>query len=247
MKRVLRQPADNFNRAGVMACLVNRVGIIAYLVNRAGVIACLVICAACAQVALMSVTPTIAALARHLDQRTASQIVELEKKQDWAGMLSLARVQLQREPGRTEWWYLQGYALARQEQHAAAIVSFQQAIRMSPEDEASWLGLGRSLSALGQTERAIQAYRRVLSYRPESAQAYLALADLYILQRRPDLAIANYRECVRYEPDSAQGWYGLAAAYQSTGQHERRDEALLGLRKLDPAAADQFEKQYLSK
>jgi tetratricopeptide (TPR) repeat protein len=215
--------------------------------KRAGVVACLVFCAACVQVALMSVTPTIAALARHLDERTAREVVELEKKQDWPGMLNLARAQLLREPGRTEWWYLQGYALAQQGQHAAAIESFQKAISISPEDEASWLGLGRSQGALGQMERAIQTYRRALSYRPESAQAYLGLADLYILLGQPDLAIPNYRENVRYEPDSAKGWYALAAAYQSTGQRERRDEALQRLRKLDPAAADQFEKQYPSK
>jgi len=212
--------------------------------KRVGVIACLVFCAACAQVALMSVTPMIAALARHLDERTASEIVELEKKQDWPGMLGLARAQLQREPGRAEWWFLQGYALARQGQHAAAVESYQQATRISPEDEGSWLALGQSQSALGQMERAIQTYRQALRYRPESAQAYLALADLYQRQGQPDLAIANYRESVRYDPDVAQSWYGLAAAYQSTGHHERRDEALQGLRKLDPAAADQFEKQY---
>ena len=167
-------------------------------INRAGLIACLVFCAACAQVALMSVTPTIAALARHLDQRTASEIVELERKQDWPGMLSLARVQLQRQPTRSEWWFLQGYALARQGQHAAAIESYQQAVRISPEDENSWLAMGRSQSALGQSERAIQAYRQALRYRPESAQAYLALADLYQAQGRPDLAIPNYRESVRH-------------------------------------------------
>jgi tetratricopeptide (TPR) repeat protein len=218
--------------------------LISGFLNRAGVIACLVFCAACAQVALMSVTPTIAALARHLDQRTAREIVELDKKQDWPGMLRLARIQLQREPGRADWWFLQGYALARQGQHAPAIESYRQAIRISPEDEASWLSIGESESALGQTERAIQAYRQALRYRPESAQAYLALADLYIQQGRPDLAIPNYRESVRYEPDSAQGWYGLAAAYQRTGQRELRDAALQGLRKLDPSAADQFEKQY---
>jgi tetratricopeptide (TPR) repeat protein len=215
--------------------------------NRAGVIACLVFCAACAQVALMSVTPTIAALARHLDQRTAREIVELDKKQDWPGMLALARIQLLREPGRADWWFLQGYALARQGQHAAAIESYQQAVRISPEDEGSWLSIGESESALGQMERAIQAYRQALRYRPESAQTYLALADLYQRQGRPDLAIPNYRESVRYEPDLAQSWHGLAAAYQQTGQRERRDEAVQGLRKLDPAAADQFEKQYLSK
>ena len=195
----------------------------------------------------MSVTPVIAALASHLDQRTASAIVELEKKQDWPAMLGLARIQQQREPARSEWWFLQGYAFARQGQHAAAIESYERAIRISPEDEGSWLALGQSQSELGQTESAIQTYRQALRYRPESAQAYLALADLYQRQGRPDLAIPNYRECVRYDPNSAQGWYGLAAAFQQTGQRERRNEALQGLRKADPAAADQFEKQYPSK
>jgi len=215
--------------------------------KRAGVIACLVLCAACAQVALMSVTPVIAALASHLDGRTASEIVELEKKQDWPGMLTLARAQLAREPGRADWWFLQGYALARQGQHAAAIESYQQAIRISPEDEASWLALGASQSTLGQTERAIQTYRQVLRYRPESAQTYLALADTYQAQGRLDLAITNYRECVRYDPDLAQCWYGLTASYQLTRQSERRDEALQSLRKLAPAVADQYEKQYPAK
>jgi tetratricopeptide (TPR) repeat protein len=215
--------------------------------KRTGVIACLVLCAACAQVALEAVTPMIAAFTSHQDQATARAITELDKKKDWSGMLTLARAQLAREPERSDWWFLQGYALARQEQHAAAVESFQKATRISPEDEASWLALGASQSALGQTERAIQTYRQALSYRPESAQAYLALADLYQGQGQADLAIPNYRENVRYDPDSAKGWYALAAAYHSIGQREHRDEALQRLRKLDPAAANQFEKQYPSK
>lgn len=219
--------------------------------NRAGVIACLVFCVACAQVAsqvaLVAVTPVIAALASHLDQSTAREIVELEKKQDWPEMVKLARTLLQRDPIRGEWWFLQGYALARQGQHAAAIESFRQAVRISPEDESSWLSLGQSQSELGQAELAIQTYRQALRYRPESAQAYLALADTYQLQGRPDLAIANYRECVRYDPDSAQGWYGLAIAYRQAGQRERSDDALQSLRRLAPAIAEQFDKQNPSK
>jgi tetratricopeptide (TPR) repeat protein len=214
---------------------------------RAGSIACLVFCAACAQVALMSVTPMIGALASHLDQATARAIVDLEKKQDWPGMLSLARIQLKREPDRADWWFLQGYALGRLGQHAEAIQSYEFALRLSPEDEGSWLALGASLTELGETERAIQTYRQALRYRPELAQAYLALGDIYQKQGKQDLAISNYRECVRYDPESAPGWYGLAGAYQLTRQSERRDEALRSLRKLAPAIADQFEKQYLSK
>lgn len=217
------------------------------LFKRAGIVACLVVCGACAEVALISVTPVVAALARNLDQRSAREIVELEQKQDWPGMLGLARSRLQREPVRAEWWFLQGYALARQGQHAAAIESYERAIRISPEDEGSWLALGSSQSELGRSEQAIQTYRQALRHRPESAQAYLALADVYRRQGRPDLAIPNYRESMRYDPDAAESWYGLAAAYQQTGQRERRDEALQGLRKLDPAAADQLEKRFLSK
>lgn len=215
--------------------------------NRAGIVACIVFCAACAQIALMSVTPVIAMLASELDQDTAGAIVDLEKKQDWPAMLSLARAQLAREPGRANWWFLQGYALGRLGKHAEAIESYEGALRRSPEDQRSWLSLGQSQSELGQTERAIRTYGQALRYRPESGWAYLALGDIYRKQGRTDLAIASYRECVRYEPDSAQGWYGLAVAYQLTRQDERRDEALQRLRKLAPAVADQFEKQYLSK
>jgi tetratricopeptide (TPR) repeat protein len=216
----------------------------ASLFRRAGCIACLLVCAGCAQVALMSVTPMVAALARHVDQGTSREIVALERKQDWDGLLALARAQLEREPVRADWWWLQGYALARQGRHAAAVQSYEQAVRISPEDETSWLALGQSQSELGRPDLAIQAYRRALSYRPESAQVYLALADLYQQQGKPELALPNYREAVRYEPDLAPAWHGLALSYHLLGQAERRDAALLGLRKLDPGAADAFEKAY---
>ena len=215
--------------------------------KQAGVIACLVFCAACAEVALVTVTPMIAAVARHFDEATGREIVKLENKQDWPGMLAMARAQLQRDPGQSDWWFLQGYALSRQGQHAAAIESYQRAIRISPEEEGSWLALARSQKELGRSDAAMQTYRQALRYRPESAQAYLGLADVQLEQGRPDLAIPNYRESVRYDPASMQGWYGLTAAYQITGQRDLRDEALKTLRKLDAAAADQVEKQRPSK
>lgn len=195
----------------------------------------------------MAVTPTIAAFARHVDAGNARAIVDLDQKQDWTGMLKLARGLLQQEPGRAEWWYLQGYALDRLGQHADAIESYERALRISPEEEGTWLALGQSQMDLGQTERAIQTYRKALGIRPESAPAYLALGDAYQTLGRLDLAIANFRECVRYDPDSAKGWYGLAVAYHLDRQAENSDLAQLRLRKLDPAVADRFEQQYRSK
>jgi tetratricopeptide (TPR) repeat protein len=225
--------------------------LIQHFVRRAGVIACLAVCSACApvavQLATMAATPAVAAFARHVDQTTSRQIVELEQKQDWPGMIALAQAQLQRDPAGANWWWLQGYALARQGQHAAAADSYRQALRISPEDEQTWLSLGQSQNELGRSDLAIQAYKQALRNRPESAQAYLALADHYLQHGQPDLALPNYRESVRYDAYLAQAWYGLATAYYQTGQDERREQALQGLRKLDPAAADQLEKQFRSK
>jgi tetratricopeptide (TPR) repeat protein len=215
--------------------------------KRAVGIACLAACGACAAIALNTAPPVAAIFASRFDQSTASRINELEQKKDWAGMLRLARARLRSEPENADWWFLQGYALARQGHNEAAIESFRQATRLSPEDEGSWLALGDCELQLGRPDDAIREYRQALSYRPESVAAYLALADVYRRQGKLDLAIRNLRECVRYEPDSVQGWYGLARAYQLTGQTQLRDQALLSLRKLDPAAAKQFEKQYPSK
>lgn len=217
------------------------------MLRQAGAIACLVVCGGCAQVAMMSVTPIVAALARNFDQQTAKRIVELDQKQDWPGILALAQGQLQRAPDRPEWWVLRGYALARQGQHAAAIESYRQALRLSPEDESTWLALGQAQSDSGNDAEAVRAYQQALRYRPESAPAYLALADLYLRRGQPDLALPNYRESVRYDPDLEPAWFGLASAYHATGQFERRDQALQGLRRLDPAAADRLEKAFSAK
>ena len=213
----------------------------------AGMVACLVFFAACAQVALISATPVVAAIARHMDQRTANTIAELDQKEDWAGMLGLAQAQLQRDPANSDWWLLQGYALARQGQHAAAIDSYQRALRISPEDEPIWLAMGQSQFELGHSQDAIKTYQQALRYRPESAPTYLALAGLYLRLGQPDRALPNLRESVRYDPAVPQAWEGLATAYQLTGQTERRDKALQGLRKLNAAAADRLEKQFQSK
>ena len=217
------------------------------LLKKAGVIACLFVFAGCAEVALMSVTPMVAAIARHFDQGTAKAILEMEQKKDWVGLLALAQAQLQVAPDKPAWWVLQGYALARQGEHAAAADSYRRALRLSPEDENSWLALGQSQSELRRYDEAAQTYRQALRYRPESAQAYLALAELYMRQGQPDRALPNYRESVRYEPELEEGWRGLAAAYDATGQPDRRDEALKALHKLNPAAAERFEKQLASK
>jgi tetratricopeptide (TPR) repeat protein len=216
-------------------------------ITRAGSIACLVICAACAAAAFFPITPAISFLVIGTDQPSREEILALEKKHDWPGMLKYARAKLQSESRNSDWWFLQGYALARQEKHAEAVDSYKQALGISPEDEGSWIYMGYSQIELGQPDHAIRTFEQALRYRPTSAITYLALADAYAKKDQPVRAIPNYLESVRYQPDLMEGWYGLAVAYQKMGMSARRDGALQSVRKLDPSAAAAFEKQYLSK
>jgi tetratricopeptide (TPR) repeat protein len=211
----------------------------------AGVIACLFLCAACAQMALLPISPIISALASLPDPDTAEEIVAMEKKRDWPGLVRYAQAKLQVEPRKSDWWFLQGYALARQSRHTEAIAAYQQALKISPEDEGSWLYLGYSQRESGQSELAIRTFSQALRYRPESAITYLALADTYARQNQFDRAIPGYRESVRYDSRLLEGWYGLAVACHSTGQRDCRDEALKSVQKIDPRASAEFERLYL--
>jgi len=101
----------------------------------------------------------------------------------------------------------------------------KKAVRISPEDEGSWLALAQSQTALGQSRKAIQSYQQALRYRPESAQVYLALAELYQQQGQLDLAIPNFRESVRYERiwrRAGMGWPPPISALASANAGTRR-------------------------
>lgn len=68
----------------------------------------LLLAACAAALPFIPVTPILstALSARANDDATAKEIVELEVKQDWAGLAAFATRQIQQDPGDVDWWLI---------------------------------------------------------------------------------------------------------------------------------------------
>jgi len=170
------------------------------------------------------------------------QVLELEKKEDWAGLVRLARERLLREPDNADWELIGGYGLLQLKDYRQAAAAFSRATQRSPEDIDAWNLLGESQRASGDPARAARTLERAATVSRTSQLTYFLLGEAYREDGRPDRAINAYRESVRLEPRFAPAWYGLGSVYLQTGRQEELKAVMEQLQKLNPALAEQLAK-----
>ena len=126
------------------------------------------------------------------------------------------------------------FHLGRMEEARAEL---EKALRMRPDNAASWALLGNVLAALRDAAGAERAYRRALQHEP-TPQAHYNLALLLQENGRADEAIAAYRQALASAPGFAPAHNNLANALKMRG---RLDEALAHYAEAvrhDPGLAD---------
>ncbi|HKQ49350.1 MAG TPA: tetratricopeptide repeat protein [Phycisphaerae bacterium] len=74
----------------------------------------------------------------------------------------------------------QGIAHIRGEQYGPALASFEEAVRLKPEDPDALFNLGACHEAVGDPLAAINLYRDVLTIRPDDADCYANLGTSFI-------------------------------------------------------------------
>lgn len=165
------------------------------------------------------------------------QIAELEQKQDWAGLASLAEQRRQQVPGSPDWQVIYGYAQIRLKAYPRAIDALSHAVERNPEDMDGWNLLGEALRLDGQQARAIQVLERAASISPSAPATHYLLGELYREIGRNDRAIRSYRDAVRLEENLAPAWFGLGVALGKTGQAAELERVMKRLEALDPPLA----------
>lgn len=83
-------------------------------------------------------------------------------------------------------WRLFGFAFSRAGQAADALVAFERAIGLAPEDPDAWWGKADALVECGRREEAIPAYRECLRLRPGRPPVQRRLEVLLMDLRLPD-------------------------------------------------------------
>ena len=113
-----------------------------------------------------------------------------------------------------EQWLAEGVAHYDVGQYEAALVAYDQALRLDPEYAAAYHNRGMAYVALQQYDKAIDAYNRALQLAPENVTVYFNRGWVYHDLKQYDRAIADYDQVLRRYPEHSAAYRNRGHAYK---------------------------------
>lgn len=147
-----------------------------------------------------------------------NRAIELEAKEDWAGLLNHAQRWTQARPSDDAAWFSLGIAYQQTGHVTQAIEAYQKAISIYPDSAGGWFTLGVAHSQAGQKTQAIDAYQKALRINPDLAAPWYNLGNVYEEVGRSAKAIEAYQQALRINQDLAEPWFNLGVIYGKAGQ-----------------------------
>ena len=127
-----------------------------------------------------------------------------------------------------------GKLLYSGKEYEVALASFDQALKIKPDDHEAWNSRGIALRKLGRLEEAISSYDQALKIKPDYHKAWYgrgyALDDL----GRIEEAISSYDQALKIKPDDTSIFYNKACCYALQGNLEQAIENLQQAINLSP-------------
>lgn len=133
-----------------------------------------------------------------------------------------------------------GYSLTELGKYVEAVVAYDRAIALQPDDAWAWARKGRTLRLLGRLPGALEAYDEALRLHPAYAWAWKGKGIVLEKLGRYEEALDSHRAAAQIDPDDVWNWYNQAESLQALG---RMDEALQALERglaLDPQHANSW-------
>lgn len=110
---------------------------------------------------------------------------------------------------------LRGYALLSQKKYKAALVSYNQALRLNPRDAVTYNNRGNAYDGLGHYRRAIADYDQAIRLNPRYAGAYFNRGLTYRNLKQYRRSIADYDQAIRVNPSNAKYYYVRGKSHYS--------------------------------
>lgn len=212
-----------------------------------GAVLALAVLSACTpQAALISALlpdGTMSVLLSHLEKQeegNRNQILALEARKDWDGIVKFAEDNLAKDKNNADWWFVAGYAHSEAGRHQRAIECYSEMVRLAPDDMLGSTSLAQSYRTTKQPLRAVQTLNNALRTREGTPSTYFLLGESYADLDRDLPAAAAYRKAIELDREFAKAWFGMGRAYARLGRRDDYEKALKTLSKLDPALAKQL-------
>jgi tetratricopeptide (TPR) repeat protein len=102
-----------------------------------------------------------------------------------------------------------------------AVKAYKNALRLSPNQDDTYISLGNLYFADGKYDEAAEAYEKAVKIWPSSDNHYaLGQAYLYLNAGRYSEADREFNTVLRMEPDKPGGYYGLGLNLSKQGRYE---------------------------
>lgn len=131
------------------------------------------------------------------------------------------------DPGRFEYAYLRGTALAAEGKTTEALAALGRALELSRDSLPARLKLADTLVAAGRTEEAQAEYRKATA-QGGNATAWYGLGRAQDRAKDTKGAIVSYEKALALFPRYGAAQLALAEAYRKTGQAGKAEAALKG-------------------
>lgn len=154
------------------------------------------------------------------------RLVQLYEAAEMDEVVERATLMSRRYPTASIVFNILGLAHAAQENWAAAIESYQKALRHSPGLAELHNNLGIALQKNGDHSAAREAYRHALKISPGMVDALNNLALLLIDEKKYDEAIVHLEDVLKRQPDFDEARKNLIGAYGDKGRlHSQRGQS----------------------
>ncbi|WP_353571073.1 tetratricopeptide repeat protein [Candidatus Albibeggiatoa sp. nov. BB20] len=116
-------------------------------------------------------------------------------------------------------WYIQGFALGKLGRYKEAIVSYDKALNIKPDNYKAWNNRGNALGQLGRNEEAIASYDKALNIKPDKHEAWYNRGNALGQLGRNEESIASYDKALNIKPDYIS-WNNRGFALGQLGHNE---------------------------
>jgi len=121
-----------------------------------------------------------------------------------------------------------GFDLAKAGKHEEAIIEYDQAIKIQPDNYLTYYNRGVSYSRLGRLDEAVSDFERALARNANDNKSYDNIGWARQQQNRLDESIDAYSRAITIKSDDAKAYYNRSNAYYKKG---RIEEAVNDLRR----------------
>jgi tetratricopeptide (TPR) repeat protein len=131
--------------------------------------------------------------------------------------------------------YTLAYSYDLMEQSDKAIETYQNALKISPNDKDLTFNLGRLYFMQGKYDLAIENFAKVLVDNPDDFDANLNIGNAYLQLEKFKEAIPYFEKATVVKPNNTNAWNNLGVSYVRSGDLEKGKAAF--------AKADELKKQ----